>query len=309
MRGGGERQERTRSVAARGACALRATPIEPEHARMQTEVFALVDGGAEEVRRDASYRWDNARRGGPNRMDVQRTLSGAAYFEDAKGRRLVPAGWAMLFTHREPTRYGFPVGTTQPYRHRYLSLAPGTSVIPVFARIRTDFGSVVRMGADGEAAGLFEEIFRRLRDRSFVDRFHESELIYRMLVAIYREQAEGARHEDPVEFGRHLLVHGFRSPLNLKTVARRCGVSREHFMRAFRERFGEPPGELLRRLRLEHARTMLTATGMAVGAVARASGFTSSTVFCRAFRRAYGSTPAEVRRGDVAANEAPFSSP
>ena len=78
-------------------------------------------------------------------------------------------------------------------------------------------------------------------------------------------------------------------------MARQCGVTREHFIRAFGERYGETPGVMLRRLRLEHARSMLLATELPVAEVAAASGFASATTFCRAFRAAYAISPARVR--------------
>ncbi len=264
---------------------------------MHAEVFALVDGGAEERRTGPDYQWDNSRRSEANRMIVQRTLGGVAYYEDGHGRRLVPAGWAMLFTHREQSRYGVPPGATEPYRLRYLSFSPGTSIIGVFQQVRADFGSVVRLAPEGEAGALFEEIFRRMQAGSFVDRYQESELIYRMFVALYREQVHGTRDEDPIEFGCHVLRARFRGAINLKTVARQCGVTREHFIRAFSERYGETPGAMLRRLRLEHARTMLQATELPIAEVAGASGFASATTFCRAFRVAFGTTPARMRAG------------
>lgn len=262
---------------------------------MDADVFALVDGGAEEVRSGADYCWDNSRRSEANRMIVQRTIAGAAFFEDGSGRRLVPPGWAMLFTHRERSRYGYPAEATEPYRLRYLSFSPGTSVVGVFQRLRSDFGSVVRMSADGDATAMFEDIFRRMHSGSFTDRYEESELIYRLFLALYREQVHGTREEDPIEFGCHLLQARFRGPINLKTVARQCGVTREHFIRAFSERYGETPGVMLRRLRLEHARTMLLATELPIARVAAASGFASASTFCRAFRTCYRTTPAGQR--------------
>lgn len=261
---------------------------------MHADVFALVDGGAEELRAE-DYQWDNARRSDANRMIVQRTISGTAYFEDGDGRRLVPAGWAMLFTHREQSRYGVPAGCSEPYRLRYLSLSPGSSVVGVFQRLRSEFGSAVRMAPDGEACAHFEALFRLMQSGGFVDRYQESELIYRMFVALYREQVHGTRDEDPIEFGSHLLRARFRGAINLKTVARQCGITREHFIRAFSERFGETPGVMLRRLRLEHARTMLLATELSVAEVAAASGFASATSFCRAFRATYTISPNALR--------------
>ena len=262
----------------------------PAPLRTATDPFAVVNGAAEEVRRDTSYRWDNATRGDPNQLVLQRTLAGAGFFRDAQGERLVPVQHAMLFTQRETTSYGYPADASEPYRLRFLAFSP-TGVRLLFDRIRADFGSVVRMPEESEVAALFDEVFDGVRRRSLRDRFHESELIYRLLIALYREQVQGSRERDPVEFGQHYLRSHFRSPINLKGVAAKCGITREHFIRAFRARYGEAPGALLRRLRLEHADTMLAATELGVAEIARASGFGSANTFGRAYRARYGASP------------------
>jgi len=260
--------------------------------------FAVVHAAAEERQRGAAYRWDNATRGDANRLVIQRTLGGAAFFRDAQGERAVPLGCAMLFTHREPTAYGYPPGATEPYRHRYLAFSP-TGVRQLFDRIRMDFGSVVRLPEESEAAALFDEIFEGVQRRSLRDRFHESELLYRLLIALYREQVQEARERDPVEFGRHYLQSHFRSAINLKTVVAKCGISREHFIRAFRRRYREAPGAMLRRLRLEHANTMLATSELELAEVARACGFASANTFSRAYRARYGASPGGLRsRGE-----------
>jgi AraC-like DNA-binding protein len=179
-------------------------------------------------------------------------------------------------------------------------LTPAVSLLALSAALRGDFGSVVRLPADSEAGEIFEEIYKRFEAHSFRDRFHESELLYRLLIALYREQVCATRTSDPIEFGHHYLRDRFRSPINLKAIAQKCGVSREHFIRAFTGRFGEPPGALLRRLRLEHARAMLAATGLSVEDVALASGFTSSNTFCRAYRRTYRASPGASREASLA---------
>jgi AraC-like DNA-binding protein len=256
--------------------------------------FAVVHGAAEELQTYAAYRWDNATRGDPDRLVIQRTLAGAAFFRDAAGEHAVPAGTAMLFTHREPTIYGYPPAATEPYRHRFLAFSP-TGVRPLFERIRADFGAVVRLPEESEAGALFDEVFEGVRRRSLRDRFHESELLYRLLIALYREQVFDARERDPVEFGLHFLRSHFRSAINLKGVAEKCDITREHFIREFRARYRETPGAMLRRLRLEHARTMLAATELGVEEVARASGCASANTFSRAFRARFGRSPGERR--------------
>ena len=121
-------------------------------------------------------------------------------------------------------------------------------------------------------------------------------MLHHLLVALYREQVAATQTNDPVEYGRHYLRDHFRSPINLKSVAQKCGVSREHFIRAFGKRYGEPPGELLRRLRLEQAHRMLRSTPIPVQDVAVTCGFADANTFCRAFRQKYGLTPGQARK-------------
>lgn len=257
--------------------------------------FSTVNGVDEETRTHAAYLWDNRLRGSSHHVAVQQTISGAGFFSDAAGRRLVPVGYAMLFTHDEASSYGYPPEVTEIYRLRYVSFTLA-GLQTWFDRLRVEFGSVVRMPIDGEAAAVLSEIMRCFRARSFRDRFQETELLHQLLVALYREQVAASQASDPIERGYHHLRDNFRSPLNLKAVADRCGVSREHFIRAFGKRYDEPPGEMLRRLRLEHAHRMLKATQMPVQEVALACGFADANSFCRAYRQRFGGTPGRGRR-------------
>ncbi len=259
--------------------------------------FAIVDVAAEEVRTALDYHWDNARRNQPNRLVIQRTISGQGFYRDRHGLRDVPPGYAMIFTHAEDSDYGYCPGRSDPYRLRFVALSPG-GIESLFFKVRADFGSVLRMPEESEVAGIFDEIFERYLRKTFRDRFQQSELIYRFLIALYREQVQGRqvdgrRTSDAIEFGYHYLLSHFRSPINLKTVAAKCGISREHFIREFKRKHGFAPGLMLRRLRLDHAKTMLSTAELPVQEVALACGFTSSNSFCRAFRQRFGSKPTE----------------
>lgn len=263
-------------------------------ARILPDPFSTITAVGLETRRDAGYFYDNKKRGSAEEAVVQQTLGGAGFWKDAGGRRLVPAGHAMLFTHDEASSYGYPPEVIEPYRLGFVSFRLAGLKI-WFDRLRAEFGAVVVMPPGGEAAQLMDELGRRFQARTFRDRIQETELLHRLLVSLYREQVAATEARDPVEFGYHHLRDNFRSPLNLKQVADLCGVSREHFIRVFGKRYSEPPGEFLRRLRLEHAERMLHATRMPVQEVALASGFTDANSFCRAYRRRHGRTPGASR--------------
>jgi len=98
-------------------------------------------------------------------------------------------------------------------------------------------------------------------------------------------------------YGHHLLSNHFRSPRNLKEWCQQIGISREHFSRAFKERYGVSPAAFLRQLRLTHANQLLQSHHLSIHDVAAASGFASPQTFHRAFTQFYGSPPGGKRIG------------
>lgn len=258
-------------------------------------VFGRILGGAEELQTSHRYHYDNSSRGDPDRLVIQRTLQGALRFEAAGRSDLVERGFAVLFTHREPSGYGFPADATEPYRHRYLALAPVGCIRPLFDAIRREFGPVVAMPVRSESGHRHDEALRRHQEGSFRDRFEESEVVYQLLIAIYRDQVQATRSRDPIEYGYHLMRDQLRVPMGLKELAAQSGISREHFVREFKRRHGVSPGVQWRDLKLQRARDMLNSTELPVEEIAILCGFSSSNAFCRAFRARYQASPGNVR--------------
>jgi transcriptional regulator GlxA family with amidase domain len=60
--------------------------------------------------------------------------------------------------------------------------------------------------------------------------------------------------------------------------------------------------QVLRALRLRQAMQQLQASGVAVELIARNAGYASRSSFIKAFRKAYGMDPSEVRRGVATAD-------
>lgn len=79
--------------------------------------------------------------------------------------------------------------------------------------------------------------------------------------------------------------------LDLSTLARRMGVSREHLHRLFRDAVGLSPREYSRCARIHQAKRMLR-YGQTIGETAHACGFADQAHFSRWFKRLFGVTPA-----------------
>lgn len=266
---------------------------------MEESDFSKVAWMGTEVRTDPSYYWHNRRRNDSMKwLVVQRTLKGAGFFEDADGRRLVPRGHVMLFTFDEDSTYGYPEEATEPYELVFLLILPSRCVRLFFDAVRNEFGSVVRMRERGGAGTLLDEIVERKKEGALGDDREASALLVRLFDAIYREQAVGSAEKDPIAKGHDIIQSKYASPISLKGLASKCGVSREHFIRGFRKRFGTSPAVMVRNLRLQHARQALGFSRMSVEQISRDCGFTNTNSFCRAFRREFGRSPLEERAGE-----------
>lgn len=257
--------------------------------------FGVIQLAAEETITDSSYYFHNGHRQDGSGLAVQLTVKGAAFFEDQNGRRLVLPDHAMFFSHTEESTYGYQPLAAEPYVHRFIQMSDCPALRNVFDRIVARFGVIVRMPEKSEARDLFNEIVERFRVHRFRDRYEESELLYRMLMAVYREQVDGPRVQDPIEYGHHLICNRLSKAANLKEIAQRCGVTREYFTREFKRRYQQTPGQLLRRLRLEHAELLLKTTSKAVVDISAAAGFSSCNAFGRTFKRIHRQSPSDFR--------------
>jgi AraC family transcriptional regulator len=83
--------------------------------------------------------------------------------------------------------------------------------------------------------------------------------------------------------------------LSLAAMSSVVGLSKRHFLRAFKEATGTTPHRFVLRVRIEEAKRRLIETNEAVTEVAFGSGFGSSQRFATSFRSATGVTPSTFR--------------
>jgi AraC-like DNA-binding protein len=148
----------------------------------------------------------------------------------------------------------------------------------------------IRHEAEGEAPGFRHRVSARAR----------------LLVAMVGEQlarldagvplrVEQPRHRWISEQVKEYLLTNASLPLTLEHVARHLRLSAEHLARVFRREEGLTIFDFLRNLRIERAKALLASAQLSVDEIAREVGYSSSTLFCRNFRRATGLTPLTYR--------------
>lgn len=91
-------------------------------------------------------------------------------------------------------------------------------------------------------------------------------------------------------------IDGERQAASLSDLARSCGFSRRHLIRAFKNTTGKTIGEYLLETRLIRSRRLLARRDIPIKEVAYRCGYGSAKSFSEAFRRATGQSPADYRR-------------
>src|SRR5262252_8927954 len=90
---------------------------------------------------------------------------------------------------------------------------------------------------------------------------------------------------------RDAMDRAFAKPLCIPRLARIAEVSEAHFIRTFRDTFGETPHRYLQRRRVERAMFLLRETDRSVTDICLDVGFTSLGTFSRTFHDIVGLSP------------------
>src|SRR5436190_15570201 len=101
---------------------------------------------------------------------------------------------------------------------------------------------------------------------------------------------------------RDAMDRTYAEPLDIPALARIAVVSEAHFIRTFRDTFGETPHRYLQRRRVERAMFLLAQTDRSVTEICLDVGFVSLGTFSRTFAAIVGESPTAFRqRGEVRA--------
>ena len=96
--------------------------------------------------------------------------------------------------------------------------------------------------------------------------------------------------------GRDYIADNYQAPLSLPDIASYSCMSPYHFLRVFKDTYGETPNEFLMRLRIEKAKGMLITENYSVSEVCEKVGYISLGSFSSLFLKQVGMAPTLYRR-------------
>ena len=130
---------------------------------------------------------------------------------------------------------------------------------------------------------------------------------YRVMAAMYellemmdvsaRMNYVGTKSRAQIQAAAEFLGENFADPqLSIAALAEKAGMSASTFRSSFAKVYGMPPVRYLGLLRLNAAKSMLTATDRRVEEIAEAAGFSDQFYFSKCFKASCGVSPSEYRR-------------
>lgn len=159
-------------------------------------------------------------------------------------------------------------------------------------------------GADGYLAKPFNNKMLRMRCRNLIDnrkRIKELWNTSAVTAQKHREKPSASPLSGDIDnefYSRFLnLVNSDISnpDLNIDSIASKLGIGRSQFYRKIKSLTNYSPVELLRKIRMNKAREMLTASEKSISEIAYEVGFSSPAYFTRVYREMFDETPSELR--------------
>ncbi|QHT60935.1 AraC family transcriptional regulator [Paenibacillus lycopersici] len=102
--------------------------------------------------------------------------------------------------------------------------------------------------------------------------------------------------EMALELARLELERHYASEIAIESLARIAGLSRFHFMRLFKERFGKGVVEYRTELRLREAKRLMGSANLTLAEIALRIGYTNESYFSSLFKKQTGMSPAAYLR-------------
>ena len=114
-----------------------------------------------------------------------------------------------------------------------------------------------------------------------------------------------------LHIGKEYLLDNMHKSLDLDEISREACLSKYHFLRLFRQVFGQTPHQYLIDKRLEMAKKLLLTTNWGLLEICHSIGLKDVSSFGRRFKRTYGHSPAAYRKSfagnkRLASNESSF---
>jgi AraC-like DNA-binding protein len=248
------------------------------------------------------YHWDaRVHRRFRDTTVFQYTISGEGRFRYRRKLHALPPGAAFLCNTTDPDyAYFYPPEASEPWAFLFVNLDGGMALA---AEMVARHGPVYTIGTDSGFVTAVREYVSSEQPTHYVSMERTVSLVGTLLTELLSCAASPVAARPASRVVRRaceLVERRVAEPLDVATVARAVGVTREHLARAFRRHLHAGPAEFINTVKVRRACILLTRTELPVVDVAARVGYGNPSHFARVFRRIVRQSPTTYRALGIA---------
>lgn len=166
-----------------------------------------------------------------------------------------------------------------------------------FSQIIEKFGIIFTVNNGLDIVQKIQTLYNIFRNNQVVREPAVSKLISDILTIflLYENSSEERKHTNSIDEVLTYINEHFSETITIEKLAEQCSLSPYYFIRLFKKQTGFTPHEYIVNTRLNAAKYMLKSTDQNIKDICFSTGFSSESVFCTAFKKNVGQTPAQYR--------------
>lgn len=219
--------------------------------------------------------------------------SGCAKIEYGNKKENASAGDFVLLDCYSPHGYSSREGWEGLWCH-----FDGPMARAYYQLVVSHLGNVFSLSDPYQVLNKLESVYHAFAGKTAAKEALISKQITDILTALllYTPRKSGAQRDAGVieEIVSYINEH-FYEDLSVRALADMAMLSPYHFIRVFKRETSFTPHEYIVNTRMDTAKFMLKNTRMSIKDICFQTGFSNESVFCTAFKKKVGATPAEYR--------------
>jgi AraC-like DNA-binding protein len=244
----------------------------------------------------SGYQWDGLKRGNQEFILWQYTLDGyGTLIYEGKKFKVTP-GMGMLLHFPHDNFYYLP--SSSPFWDFFYICFTGREAIRLCKELEQASGPLSSISENSRSVLSLVKILKKVEEGKVNEPCLCSSLCYEMVTSLIFDLNPWIGEKKQPDFIREVIDYcllNLDKPLSVQTLSKIAGLSQFHFSRLFTKTMKLPPATYVRKLKLEKAVRMLQTEKLNVKEISDRCGFHSASYFCRAFQKAFKTTPTSFR--------------
>lgn len=154
--------------------------------------------------------------------------------------------------------------------------------------------------SNGNIKNLFNDIIITLKGKDSFSGFISSNLLYRLLIEIYRYSYQGIdlhRTQDTaiIEPIINYINKHFTEEISLENLAKVVKITPQHLCKVFKKRLYMRPFEYIAKKRIQESKNLLRNGDMTIKDIGKTVGYKDSSYFCAMFKKYELISPSDFR--------------